>query len=368
VECDGDFWHGPAQFEQDLARQRELERCGWEFFRVRESVFYADMPGTLSKLWQTLDELDIRTADWIDPTFDDDDGPEDEDEVEDAVGEDIPSEPDEAEHKPPSPSEALEQESELPRRENEPAQDQDIGRHRASTEEDSAGDQVEATETVDGHSDERDAIDLHDFDNGKTAMPEAGSNVVEHFSASASQAVQPYISFDERLPGIGESRLDTVSTNIARIVAVEGPVLGDRLHQAYAKAAGSQTTGKKIAHILNQAIDSAERRGMIVSDNPLNDAGVKPKTFRLADQPEVVARELGPRPLNLVPPAELAHHLLEVSVEGELRTEEDLFHAVLHRLGLERLTENAKAVFTRAITLAPLRESATESSGSSSIS
>ena len=72
VECDGDFWHGPAEYEADLARQRELERCGWEFFRIRESVFYADMASSLKKLWDTLDELDIRTADWIDPNFDDD--------------------------------------------------------------------------------------------------------------------------------------------------------------------------------------------------------------------------------------------------------------------------------------------------------
>lgn len=62
VECDGDFWHGPEAYEADLARQRELERCGWEFFRIRESLFYADMAGTLEKLWKTLDELDIRTA------------------------------------------------------------------------------------------------------------------------------------------------------------------------------------------------------------------------------------------------------------------------------------------------------------------
>ncbi|MGH2959126.1 MAG: AAA domain-containing protein, partial [Solirubrobacterales bacterium] len=73
IECDGDFWHGPDQYEADLARQRELERCGWEFFRVRESVFYADMPGALQGLWDTLDELDIRTADWIDPSFSDED-------------------------------------------------------------------------------------------------------------------------------------------------------------------------------------------------------------------------------------------------------------------------------------------------------
>lgn len=118
--------------------------------------------------------------------------------------------------------------------------------------------------------------------------------------------------------------------------------------------------GKKIAQILNQAITSAERRGMIVSDNPLGDAGVKPKTFRLASQPEVVPRELGPRSLRSVPPAELAHHLAEISRELHGSTVEELFRRVLHRFGLERLTDNAKAVLTRAIMLVPLPDPETE--------
>lgn len=158
------------------------------------------------------------------------------------------------------------------------------------------------------------------------------------------------------------------SPNIAKIVAVEGPVLGERLHQAYAKAAGGQTVGKQIARTLNQAITSAEYRGMIVADNPLNEAGVKPRTFRLATQPNVIARELGPRSLSLVPSAELAHHLIELSLGDQARPEEELFHGVLHRLGLERLTESAMAVLARAMTLVPLQESVTEDVGSPSIS
>jgi hypothetical protein len=35
VECDGDRWHGPEQFDRDMARQRVLERSGWVFWRVR---------------------------------------------------------------------------------------------------------------------------------------------------------------------------------------------------------------------------------------------------------------------------------------------------------------------------------------------
>ena len=28
VECDGDIWHGMDHYEEDMARQRMLERCG----------------------------------------------------------------------------------------------------------------------------------------------------------------------------------------------------------------------------------------------------------------------------------------------------------------------------------------------------
>src|SRR5699024_485209 len=78
VECDGDEWHGRDAFERDLARQRELERCGWTFFRVRESAFYVDQAAALAPLWDLLEELDIRPSDWIDT---DEDGEADDDDM-----------------------------------------------------------------------------------------------------------------------------------------------------------------------------------------------------------------------------------------------------------------------------------------------
>jgi very-short-patch-repair endonuclease len=91
VECDGDHWHGPEQYEKDMQRQRQLERCGWEFFRVRESAFYANKEESLGGLWGMLEERGIlpksqgadlsreerRAAD-IDVTADDDSLDEDE--------------------------------------------------------------------------------------------------------------------------------------------------------------------------------------------------------------------------------------------------------------------------------------------------
>ena len=54
VECDGDAWHGADRHDADAARQRDLERCGWSFWRVRESVFRLDPDEALTNLWETL--------------------------------------------------------------------------------------------------------------------------------------------------------------------------------------------------------------------------------------------------------------------------------------------------------------------------
>ncbi len=59
VECDGDHWHGADRHEEDMQRQRQLERCGWEFFRVRESAFYANSENALADLWRMLEERGI---------------------------------------------------------------------------------------------------------------------------------------------------------------------------------------------------------------------------------------------------------------------------------------------------------------------
>ncbi|WP_277835517.1 AAA domain-containing protein [Speluncibacter jeojiensis] len=60
VECDGDAFHTtPEQRARDLERERELKRCGWEFWRIRESAYYLDPVGALSGLWAELDRRGI---------------------------------------------------------------------------------------------------------------------------------------------------------------------------------------------------------------------------------------------------------------------------------------------------------------------
>jgi len=60
VECDGDLFHaGVEKFEADMARQRKLERCGWNFWRVGGGEFYRDPDKALRGLWSTLEHYGI---------------------------------------------------------------------------------------------------------------------------------------------------------------------------------------------------------------------------------------------------------------------------------------------------------------------
>jgi very-short-patch-repair endonuclease len=59
VECDGDVWHGPDQWDADQARQRQLERCGWVFHRIKYSRFCARKEKEIELLERVLREIDI---------------------------------------------------------------------------------------------------------------------------------------------------------------------------------------------------------------------------------------------------------------------------------------------------------------------
>lgn len=52
VECDGDQFHGPGQWQDDMTRQRVLERAGWTFWRCFASPLRK--PSSYSRLRQAL--------------------------------------------------------------------------------------------------------------------------------------------------------------------------------------------------------------------------------------------------------------------------------------------------------------------------
>jgi len=59
IECDGDPYHGPDRWSEDMRRQKALERLGWIFWRVWGSHWYSDRDGCLQDLFATLERLGI---------------------------------------------------------------------------------------------------------------------------------------------------------------------------------------------------------------------------------------------------------------------------------------------------------------------
>jgi very-short-patch-repair endonuclease len=60
IECDGDKFHGAEQFQNDLMRQKVLERCGWQFFRVRGGEYYSNRKKAMQPLWKLLKASEIQ--------------------------------------------------------------------------------------------------------------------------------------------------------------------------------------------------------------------------------------------------------------------------------------------------------------------
>jgi hypothetical protein len=64
VECEGDEFHSSSeQRENDMQRQRILERCGWTFWCMRGSEFYSNIEQAMKSLWQTLETHNILPLD-----------------------------------------------------------------------------------------------------------------------------------------------------------------------------------------------------------------------------------------------------------------------------------------------------------------
>ena len=59
IECDGDRFHGPGQWSDDMARQRVLERAGWTFWRCFASSWARRKGEVVKELLQTLGDLGI---------------------------------------------------------------------------------------------------------------------------------------------------------------------------------------------------------------------------------------------------------------------------------------------------------------------
>jgi very-short-patch-repair endonuclease len=362
IECDGDAWHGPEAYERDLARQRDLERCGWQFFRIRESAYYVDQHSVLLKLWATLEELDIRPSGWLEEDLSVDvdlqilNGTDNARDLEyqatvggnGVVNNEQPSGPgnDDVVAAPTRNADSV----------RAKARDSDAGTTGDQVDpRTKLGDAVDLTETCDSES-QLPSVARRMGTSDDNALVEPPPSVVDFELSSHLATLRAYVPFEgELIPALNATRSQLV-TALRDIVTAEGPVMGHRMHSAYVLASGGHRVGKQIGHALNTAISEAVRAGILVAENPLGQSGVKPRTYRLPGQSEVIVRQLGPRTLEQVPPLELAHLLTDAAAVSGWDATESLFKDVLHRLGRDRLSSQASQTLAAALPLARILE------------
>lgn len=315
VECDGDAWHGPDVYARDMGRQRELERCGWHFFRVLESEFYLDESRALAPLWQKLEDLDIRAAGWTNPT---------------AIA-------------ALSDAEVIDITPEVILPESRP--------EMAVIE----SPEVEMTAAI--------AVlerpGTSDLSHGVAAVVEApGEHRVAGEVAQDTLSDDPrhsdlpsYIVYAGALPPAASATQGEIIAGLLEIVAVEGPVVGHRLHAAYVRSSAGHRVGPQIGKILDSAVSAAVRTGLLLQEDPLGESSLRPSTYRLPEQSAVVVRELGPRALEYVPPTELAQ-VLHLAASRVGRDDLDrVFRETLAEYDIRRLGSTIRARLQRVWTL-----------------
>jgi len=142
----------------------------------------------------------------------------------------------------------------------------------------------------------------------------------------------------ERLADPRAATVEQIIHGMAQIVSAEGPVMASRVFRIFSKAGGLNRiydeTRRSFLHALQTALD----RDTLVADK---EASEDPATWivRTPSQKRVRVRTLGSRTLHEIPATELAEVMLEIRVENELISREELFRRVLGEYGLTRLTE-----------------------------
>jgi len=301
VECDGDRWHDFDRFEKDMARQRDLERVGWEFVRIAGSAFYRDADAALAPLWAALEERNIR------PFTGADDGD--------------PREPENAEI---------------------PA--------KATTKE-------ETTSHIEPRRSSREAAEASPLSAAPPVQPLLDKDAQpprQTTFESIERTPSPVQQTIDDIPDPREANASEVKSSLLAVLAQHGPLPRDYLIRRYARGAGIGRVGRVIRESLGRVIQSATRTGEIISDDELELRGSDP-ILRVAGTPAVRPRPIGDREFEEVPPSEWAHALLELcgGRDGLHHISRDeAFRRALAHYELTSLTQNRRPILDRALQLA----------------
>ena len=312
IECDGDEWHGADRYEQDMARQRDLERAGWQFARIRGGDFYRDPEKAMEPVWLELERLGIQPG-GIDASAAEPPQPKSMD-LEarvDAALDEAPA----SESPPPEPVEAA------------PA----VSHHLTEDRKPSLSTGAEQA-TPDPGARPKEPVTLTA---GAQGMLIFRSRVTPVPTSAAS-----YVEFEGPAgPDPRESTVDGVADGLCLVIDKEGPMLAKRAYDLYLRGCGVRRMGGELKRSMNQALQYAIRRGHVVKEDESGRGGLLYSITRVMSAPAVTLRERGPRDFDEIPPSELqlvARRLLRD--EGFESGSDAHLRAVLDYFDLKRLT------------------------------
>lgn len=334
VECDGDKYHGPDKWAEDMQRQRTLERAGWVFWRCFGSAFYRSRKEIMDDLLAVLAERGI--------------------------------EPIGAEGAPRSVHVEHRVVSSTAPHGNRGEESDSKGKDERGTDASALLPGVDATEDAgdaitDGYESKKEAEEKAENETEsrtENKTSEQGRIVLtsDRHGVQTVTPQRPHVSLvrprvarlepEEYAEYAGpscENPNNAVNSEIAEglidIVKVEGPVIAKRAYDIYLRSCGIRRLGRELQKIMNRALQYTIREGVIVYEDELARGGLVHSIIRLNGSSPVRLRKRGPRLFEEIPPSELnAVSIYLAEQNGCDMGSEEHMRTVLEWFDLKRLT------------------------------
>lgn len=294
VECDGDYFHGEDEALADISRQNYLQSCGWQFFRITESDFYANRESALAPLWERLEDLGLPSQ--VQPPV-----------------------------------------------EEETTTIDDFYEIVSNSQNDPHDEEVQAETDA-----EEEAISLRKFNTEKVEWRAHTRNTKLHLPVYETWEPDLNRTYIDATNGNSE-----IISELIEIVEFEGPILKSVLARRHHRATGGSSLSKSTEMEYRKFIDRTVSNGLLnrfIIEEPefRRDA-----TIYLENQELNKPRTLGDRDLYQIPHLELLALVQNVMYEYKLNESQtdQIFRLTLDSLEITRLTEKANNHLIKILSL-----------------
>lgn len=321
IECDGDRYHGPEQWMNDMQRQVTLERAGLQFWRCFASSF-------VRRRREIMDELVAVLSDRG---------------VEPIGSEELPRSLHTEHRTVASLTDGLvfDWDSEVPS-EQVAVADEAVPQSSVGTPIRHGEPSTTPFSPADGISDRNHPL------SGSDSLEALSDELVPRISLAGAWVGVPMTECVEYSgPPCVDPRIATqpeVIEGLTRIIEVEGPMVAKRSYDVYLRSCGIKRLGRELRSVMNRALSQATHQNLVMSEDEMGTGDLLNSVVRVVGAPPVKLRRRGPRILEEIPPSEVqlaARYLSELHSLSPGSDEH--LRAILGCFDLVRLTTQAGA-------------------------